>query len=269
MAPALLLAVLNTWIIIEFKRISQRRKILAKGIQCSEVSGYVSPSVNDPSFAPASGYNDESKLEIGYNNRCNADCVESIRLVERNYLQGNAQSDNFNPEIHTKQNKSDEFSSVVGATSYYKTSTPMDESIPNHFAETVFIVSECDATTVNAPPTPSKSVRNSPIQFNHNANNTNDIQSETQSSKVILQQEQQRLADSMTNINNGYVHFSADTVNIPLTPICHNSPQREMVNSNQQNLFEGRSTEAALVITTPLVGTDLMTMQVKREYSYE
>ena len=54
MAPAILLAVLNTWIIVEFKRISRRRKLLAHGIQCTEVSGFPLPSVNDQSIVQPS-----------------------------------------------------------------------------------------------------------------------------------------------------------------------------------------------------------------------
>lgn len=42
-APAVLLAVLNTWIIIEFKRISRRRLLLSQGISC-EVSAIPSQS---------------------------------------------------------------------------------------------------------------------------------------------------------------------------------------------------------------------------------
>ncbi|XP_069948054.1 dopamine D2-like receptor [Cherax quadricarinatus] len=42
-APAILLAVLNTWIIIEFKRISRRRQLLSRGFNC-EVSAVPSQS---------------------------------------------------------------------------------------------------------------------------------------------------------------------------------------------------------------------------------
>ncbi|KAA0197405.1 hypothetical protein HAZT_HAZT011138 [Hyalella azteca] len=51
LAPALMLAYLNSRIIIEFKMISARRKLLSQGIGCSEVSGYPSPSANDHSLA--------------------------------------------------------------------------------------------------------------------------------------------------------------------------------------------------------------------------
>lgn len=51
-APAVLLAVLNTWIIIEFKRISRRRRLLSQGLSC-EVSAIPSQSFYEANNAPA------------------------------------------------------------------------------------------------------------------------------------------------------------------------------------------------------------------------
>ncbi|XP_063600000.1 probable G-protein coupled receptor AH9.1 [Penaeus indicus] len=51
-APAVLLAVLNTWIIIEFKRISRRRRLLSQGMSC-EVSAIPSQSYYEANNAPA------------------------------------------------------------------------------------------------------------------------------------------------------------------------------------------------------------------------
>ncbi|XP_037799648.1 probable G-protein coupled receptor AH9.1 [Penaeus monodon] len=51
-APAVLLAVLNTWIIIEFKRISRRRRLLSQGMSC-EVSAIPSQSFYEANNAPA------------------------------------------------------------------------------------------------------------------------------------------------------------------------------------------------------------------------